>query len=287
MYPNSVAVRLRIRRDTKSVNIAPANNIVYADESGTSEKEKCYTIGALLVPESEHAKIEYDIKGLVAQHGIVGEVKWTKVSTSHGLINFSIDILKRILQSNCCFNAIVVKKDVYVKWQGNKEEAFYTTYTQLLKHCASIHRKPTRVLIDNRSDTYDKQDEVAGIIANRMLAKLSSAGKILNVSKVDSRDHVLLQTADLLTGALNTAHHKFLNPDWSFHRGKALCITRLAAILGWDALFYDTFPSINFNVWHFPIEFRAKPKSRNVVPNLNVSFVTADELQEQLSHSQS
>ena len=266
-----------------SVSAALVNNIVYADESGTSGKEKCYTIGALLVPESDHARIERDVESLVIQHGVVGEVKWTKVGNSHGLINFAIDLLKRIIEDNCYFSSIVVKKDIYNKWQNSWEDAFYTTYTQLLKHFASIHRQPTRVLIDNRSDSYDKQDEVVEIVANRMLAKLSSAGKILNVSKVDSRDYILLQSADLLTGALNTAHHKFLNPGWSFHAGKALCISRLAAILGWDALHYDTYPSsINFNVWHFPKEFRAKPKSRRVIPNLNVGFVTADELRERL-----
>ena len=111
------------------------NNIAYADESGTSGPEKCYTIGALLVPEEKDELIRDKIKYLMKVHGVVGEVKWKKVrSNSHGLINFGIDILKLIFETDCCFTSIVVQKDLYRKWSKNKEEAFYTTYIQLFSH---------------------------------------------------------------------------------------------------------------------------------------------------------
>lgn len=257
---------------------APVDNIAFADESGTSSKEKCYAIGALFVPAARYPQFEEETSQLVKEHGVVGEVKWTKIGASHGPINLGIDVAKRILKSKCCFSAIVVKKDLYNKWRGNKEEAFYTTYTQLIEHAVRSQRAVTRVYIDNRSDSYDRQDEVLEIVANRMLAKLSSAGRIDNVIKVDSKKHVLLQVADLLTGAINTAHHRYLNPNWCVHPGKNLCISRLAAVLGWDDLKYDTYPSVNFNVWHFPTEYRRSPRTRKVIPNYSVNFVTADEL---------
>jgi len=259
--------------------------IAYADESGTSANEKCYTIGALLVPGADNEGFKNDMALLAQRHGLVGEAKWNKVRSSHGQINFGIDVLKRIIQSDCCFSSIVVRKDSYRKWQSKKEDAFYTTYCLLLKHCADKQSKTVRVYIDERQDSYDKQDEVMEIVTNRMLTRLSSIGKIRAVSKADSRELICLQAADFLTGAINTAHHKYLNPDWEYSPGKALFIARMASILGWDGLVYDTYPNTDFNIWHFPEEYRADPQTRNVKANLSVSFVTPDELQQEISRA--
>lgn len=261
-------------------------NVAYADESGTSANEKCYTIGALLVPEEQDEQFRNAVVKLGREHGIVGEVKWKKVSNSHGLINFGISVLKLIIESDCCFSAIVVQKSLYQKWQSDKESAFYTTYSQLFKHAVDGLGKTVRIHIDDRVDSYGKQDEVVEIVTNRMLGQASSPGNVSEVIKSDSKELVCLQVADFLTGAINTAHHQYLNPSWKFSPGKALFISKMAQILGWDRLVYDTYPNTNFNIWHFPIEWRADPATKNVKPDTSVGFIAPEELKEYIARAQ-
>jgi hypothetical protein len=84
--------------------------------------------------------------------------------------------------------------------------------------------------------------------------------------------------ADLLTGAVNAAHSRWLNPGFPLHSVKRLAIERLAQILGWDDLCYDTMPSQKFNVWHFPKEYRAVPKTRAVNPTTQIPYVSSVDL---------
>ena len=135
-----------------------------------------------------------------------------------------------------------------------------------------------KIYIDDRSDSYDKQDEVVEIITNHMLNHLSSSGRVSNVTKADSKDLVCIQVADYLTGALNTAHHQFLNPNWKFSAEKALFISKMAETIGWDRLVYDTYPNANFNIWHFPIEWRAIPATKGIDEDLSVKFITPEDL---------
>lgn len=209
---------------------------------------------------------------------MTGEAKWNKVSNGHGLINFGLDMLQRILKGPYCFNAIVVHKEKFRNWSTNREKAFYQTYTELIKHCVVNTREQLEVHMDNRSDSYSKRHEVVNIIVNHMLHQVPSQGVVSNVTKSDSKQHPGLQVADILTGAINSAHHRYLNPALQMSDGKKVFISRMARILGWDEVIYDTWPNVDFNIWHFPKEYRANPMTRRVVPNFNVPFVRPDEL---------
>lgn len=251
---------------------------IYCDESGTTVSDWCYTIGALSVPQACYPKFERCLNNLIATHGIVGEVKWKKVGTSHGLINFGLDLLRLILNGSYCFSAIVVKKSTYRKWAANQETAFYTTYTLLLEHCAKAHAATLNVAIDWRSNTYAKQNEVVQVIGNHKLKKFGRNGALRKVQMADSRSQVALQAVDFLTGAINAAHNVYLKPDVQIAPGKLLCISKLAAILGWKDLIYDTYPNRDFNVWHFPIDFRCDPQTLTVMPNFSVPYVNARDI---------
>jgi hypothetical protein len=82
---------------------------MFTDESGTSPPSKCFTIGALLVPERDHEKFEAAVSALADKHGLPREreIKWERVKKSHGLVNFGIDLLQLILKTNACFSAFV------------------------------------------------------------------------------------------------------------------------------------------------------------------------------------
>jgi hypothetical protein len=253
--------------------------IAFADESGTDVHSRCYTIGLVCIPADRHDWLTERLVNLKATHGVVGEAKWTKVRNSHGLINFALDCLALVLETpDVTFDAIVVNKRLYRNWQGTsaqQEVAFYKTYTYLLRHIVRRLKDETDVVIDAKSDRYGKRDEAMLTIGNRMLVQLAATGRLGRVSKATSHDVPAIQMADMLTGAINTAHMLRLQTI-AIHPGKHLAIERLATQVGWNHLAHDTYPHPKFNVWHFPIEFRGP--SRDPVSSGRVPYVTAADL---------
>lgn|SRR5262245_13162557 len=236
--------------------------IAFADESGTDANSPCYGIGVVCVAADAVGAFETYVNDLKRQHGVQGEVKWTRIRKSHGAINFALGALDAILRSRTAtLDVMVVRKDQYRNWRGDTEIAFYKTYTQLLRHIARRTKETATVLIDARSDAYSRSNEVIETIGNRMLARLNSAGKLAGVEKVDSRDRIGIQVADVLTGAITAGHIRYLDRGFGMHNGKIVTVGRIAQMLGWDALCYDTFPHDKINIWHFPIEFRAEVTS--------------------------
>jgi Protein of unknown function (DUF3800) len=259
-----------------------SSRVAFADESGTDASTRCYAIGVVSVAAENLQPFNDEFERLKKQHGVSNEVKWTSVRNGHGLINLGIHLLHRILRSSTArFDVIVVNTKQYRKWRergADRETAFYLTYTFLLRHLARQTRVTNEVFIDDRSDEYAKQHEVVETVANRMLNSLQSTGRLNGVTKVPSHEHAGIQVADMLTGAIAASHRLFLDPDLPIHKGKRLAIARMASLLGWDALHYDTFPDDKFNIWHFPEEYRAMPQSRQVAIAEHTPFITAADL---------
>lgn len=239
--------------------------IAFADESGLDGLSPCYGIGVVSFDRELLSKFEEYFRSKLSEHGVVGEAKWKKVTTSHGLINFALDALHSILRSHTAsFDVIVVNTVQYRNWNSgliSHEDAFYRTFTLLLNYIADRASLPAEIYIDNRSDSYAKRHETMQKIGNYMLAQLASAGRLDCVQKVESREWVGVQVADILTGAITAAHARKLNSTLPLHKGKQLAIERLAEMLGWDDLCYDTMPSDKINIWHFPTEYRAFPRT--------------------------
>lgn len=237
--------------------------IAFADESGLDGLSPCYTIGVVSFDHNCLSGFQDYFKSKLESHGVVGEAKWKKIRTSHGLINFTLDALNSILHSHSAsFDVIVVNTAPYRNWNSvfwTHEDAFYQTFTILLNHIADRGGYPAEIYIDDRTDSYAKQDKKMARIGNNMLVQLASEGRLESVQKVKSHDYVGVQVADVLTGAINASHARNLSSGFPLHPGKSLAIDRLAEMLGWDDLCYDTYPSDKINIWHFPIEYRAVP----------------------------
>jgi hypothetical protein len=251
--------------------------VSFADESGISKGSPCYTIGILNVPSDYLDEFNSQIEDIYKSSGIQGEIKWEKVRKSSGQINLCLNILRFILSSPCTFHAIAVSKAPYNKWHKDEEAAFYTTYNQLLNQSSKGLNATFKVYIDQKSTKYPKQDEVMQIITNRMLAKLPTTSKIELVTMQNSKLHWGLQAVDILTGAVNTGYLLYFNPKAEMQMAKKLAVFRMAAILGWDQLAYDTRPNNMFNIWHFPIETRAKPATQDIAPNFSVPNISRAE----------
>lgn len=255
--------------------------IAYGDESGTTGNDPCYSIGLLCVPEDKVKQFDEYIIKLKKKRGVVGELKWSKIKSSSGQVNICLDLLNMILRTDCCFHSIIVEKSKYRNWKGkNINKAFYQSYTYLVKATAKQMNETLVVFIDQKSDKYDKHDEVIGIIANNMLSQVGAGKQIESVKMHDSKEHLGLQVVDIITGAVNSAYMQFIRPELTFSKAKEVAFLRLAEMLGWDRLIYDTFPNKDFNIWHFPVENKARPATKLVNFNKYVKEANQADLDE-------
>jgi hypothetical protein len=260
--------QLKCQIDIQTSVALVSTRLGFADESGTDGNPDCYGIGVLSFPDDRRLAFDALFSHLAGAHGLISEQKWEKISTGHARMNFLLDFLYRILQSSsAAFDMIVVNKRLFRLWNEagcDRESAFYMTYTHLLTHAAKRTGDEFRIFVDGRSDAYARQTEVIQIVGNNMLKNLADSGRLADVKKVDSKQQPAIQVADLLTGAITCAHRGALSPAWMPHRGKALCMQRMAEMLGWPDLVCDTMPDSRFNIWHFPIEYRAAPETRSI-----------------------
>jgi hypothetical protein len=152
-----------------------------------------------------------------------------------------------------------------LKWRdGDHESAFYLTYGLLAAHIARGNPEPLELWMDERSDRYDKRAEVLQIVTNYRSKRHVGAGELTRVRMVDSKKSAITQMADAVIGAVTADTHRFLSRETVLREGKQEVVERIAAMIGWDGLHYDTYPNAEFNVWHFPPQFRARPATRAV-----------------------
>ena len=237
---------------------------IFADESGTHDESTCYGIGALCLEHDESDQFKRQADAILQKFGINEELKWHSIGRQGSHHEASYEIGKLVLLEEYVFHVIVVWKDIYEKWAIDPERAFYMSYFQLIKNIAKSKSGKHAVFIDNRSDRYKKHDEALEIITNRYLRKEASQTELKTVEMRDSSGQIAIQAVDILIGAITTSTNAYLNAKAKPNAAKQDIITRLAAHLGWDALHYDTFPSDSLNIWHFPMEFRAKPGTREI-----------------------
>lgn len=250
--------------------------IFYGDESGHNLKNyKVYGIGSFLIPKDQENRYNRVFNELAQKHNINKEVGWKTLNSSYNIINFGMDILRFILTTSASFTSIIVHKEFFRNWNSDRisrEDAFYQTYTFLLRHSAKVLKATVTAKLDQKSDSYNKRCEVVEIIANNSLKE--SSAKIISVQKVDSRHNVGVQVADLLTGAITASRNMYLNEDFKVNAAKALFISKLSQILGWETLHYDTYPESKFNIWHFPEECRNNPETMNEYQRNRIPYVT-------------
>ncbi len=207
---------------------------------------------------------------ILSDHGLSDELKWTKIGSYRARSAAALAGVEMLLDAGARFDAILVEKSSYRKWRSDKEDAFYHTYYQLARHIGRVSDGPVELRIDQRYDRYAKRLEVLEIVTNRALAKMADGRLVSSVSMLDSRDNPLLQFTDVLVGAVTSDTAHYLDSGVPINSGKRELVARLAELVGWPRLCYDTFPNGLFNVWHFPIEFRGRPGTRAVdLPRLS------------------
>jgi hypothetical protein len=243
--------------------------VVIGDESHIHAKAPCYGLGCFVVPADDLDGLEAGLASIFASHNITGELKWKRIGTTWSEIIGSVEAVEFLLSQGVTFHSMIVLKELYVKWQSSKEEAFYTTYYHLALHIATKIQSTVRLRIDQRSDKYPKHAEVLQIVTNHALARIKASSWIEGVDMVDSRQHRILQVVDVLLGAITADVNSHHNKGEQMNPGKRELVNRLAALFGWDRLIYDTFPNDALNIWHFPIQFRGMLPTREITVQLS------------------
>ena len=60
------------------------NLMIFADESGTDNNHKCYSIGAIKLSISQYKNFTRMFSEEKQKHKVVGELKWNKIGNSYG-----------------------------------------------------------------------------------------------------------------------------------------------------------------------------------------------------------
>lgn len=181
---------------------------IYCDESCwealfDKDAHQYAVIGGIWIPAECRQQIKADIKSLKESYGLMGEMKWNKVCPS--TISMYEDVINMFFNNdNIRFRAICIKTDEINNEKynnGNGELGFYKFYFQLLHHWITWDNSYS-IFLDYKINGNQHRVKELG----RILKKTSSSD-ILNIQALPSNESLLIQLADVLTGATAYAYN--------------------------------------------------------------------------------
>lgn len=204
----------------------------YCDESSpdaigkNNSSSQFLVIGSLWLPSRDRNEFKDGIHSLRNEFRVGGEFKWNRISPSRQefycrLIDYFFDQGSRLR-----FRCIAVdcdKVDLAHFHESDQELGFYKFYYQLLHHWILDFNDYTFFLDFKQNRRRDRLH-----VLKRTLDLSNLSSKVLDVQAVESRQSVLVQLCDVLTGAVARRLNKL--PDESV--AKAAVLTRLENRLG-------------------------------------------------------
>src|ERR1039458_6482892 len=168
-------------------------------------------IGSLWAHREDRPSLKAAIHQLRNQHKIGGEFKWQKVSPSR--LAFYQDLITLFFSEGdrLRFRCITVnrKKVDLLKYHNNDQElGFYKFYYQLLHHWIEDFNDYA-VFCDYKRNRDMRRLQVL----QRCLSAANLSAKIESVQAARSEEVVLIQFADVLTGAASARVNKTLNTN--------------------------------------------------------------------------
>ncbi|MGV6816916.1 MAG: DUF3800 domain-containing protein [Thiotrichales bacterium] len=177
---------------------------VYCDESrpdllcSNKPTARYMVIGGLWLPSDERERYKKAVHALRNKHRVGGEFKWQKVSPSR--LDFYRDLADFFIEQGeqlrfRCIGVDQEKVNLFQFHDGDQELGFYKFYYQMLHHWI-LDFNEYAVFCDFKSNRVrSRLHELKSCLGN---ANLSS--EIINVQAIRSRESVLMQMADVLTG---------------------------------------------------------------------------------------
>lgn len=177
---------------------------VYCDESrpdllsSKKPEAKYMLIGSLWLPYDKRNKFKSDIHDLRNKHKVGGEFKWQKVSPSR--ISFYKELIGwfNAIGNQLRYRCIVVEHEhvnLTLYHNNDQELGFYKFYYQLLHHWI-FDWNEYNFFVDYK--TNGNRNSVKDLERCLSLSNLSSV--VRQVQAIPSKESVLLQLADVLTG---------------------------------------------------------------------------------------
>lgn len=202
-------------------------HVVYCDESrhDAAQDAGFMAIGSLWLPRERKPEILADLRQLRRAHGLLGEMKWSKVSAK------KLDAYCRIVdyffeQDGMDFRVIVVdhSRIDYDKYHdGDPELGFYKFYYQALLHWINPDDKYLILLDFKQNRGADRYGELRRVLEN----SFPGADFISDLTVIDSSESSLAQLADIFTGAVAASWSGFVRET-----PKKLLADHIAGMLG-------------------------------------------------------
>ncbi len=178
---------------------------IYCDESSVDNPNLKYmTIGSLWITRNKVREIRSKIKELQKKHYLNGELKWVK--TSSKTIPFYTELFDMLFgyEGDVEFKCIVVDKEQidYAKFHDqDKDLAFYKFYYFLLKNKLESNCLHYLFLDFKPSKNPKAVSRLADFLTFSATNRSDQCG-LKHVQAYPSDENVLIQVADILTGAV-------------------------------------------------------------------------------------
>lgn len=204
---------------------------VYCDESrpdlltSTHPHGSHAVIGSLWLESQRRDTFKQAIHDLRNLHRVGGEFKWQKVSPSRE--QFYISLVDWFINQglDLRFRCVLIQHN-QVDWalhEGDKELGFYKFYYQMLHHWVGDFNRYA-IFCDFKSNRLRSRLETL----RQCLDRANLTSEIAQVQAVRSEESVLIQLADVLTGAVSSKMNATLVPGST----KAALVTHLESRMG-------------------------------------------------------
>lgn len=221
---------------------------VYCDEnrpdlfSSKNPLARFMVIGSLWLQSDDREEVKLALHQLRDKYRVGGQFKWQKVSPSR--LDFYREVVGFFFArgQELRFRCIAVehdKVDLIHYHEDDQELGFYKFYYQMLHHWIMDFNQYT-VFCDFKLN----RDRDRLHVLQRCLNRSNLSAEVLNVQAVRSKESVLLQLCDLLTGAAAAKLNDGLRPGGA----KAEVVTHVEQALG-RPIAHTTRAEPKFNVF--------------------------------------
>lgn len=194
---------------------------VYCDESrpdvfcSQNNNARHLVIGSLWLPTAARSEMKQAIHGLRDKHRVGGEFKWRKVTPSRR--DFYMELIAWFMSmgDRLRFRCIAVNHeqlDLKLYHDDDQELGFYKFYYQVLHHWI-LDCNRYSIFCDFKKNRKPNRLHVL----QQCLRNSNLSSEILRVQAVRSKESVLLQLTDVLTGIASARLNNILTPDTTKH----------------------------------------------------------------------
>jgi hypothetical protein len=194
--------------------------LIYCDESSNRGKLYSNFYGGALVRSIHLKEIESRLKDYKANNNMNGEIKWTKVTAPYlekyiGLIDVFFDLLiEDKIKMRVMFQQNAVSDKITRSFSKEEhDQSYFKLYYQFIKHIFGLQYSNggtdeiyVRLFFDQFPDKKEKIDNFKGFIHNLQYSpefiQANLSIRYSDIVEVTSHDHIILQCADVITGAI-------------------------------------------------------------------------------------